>query len=219
MSSSASPFQLSDLKNSQNPYSLFEAARAGGSVQKSGGPWLVFGHAEGTELLRSSTTRSGFIADLHRNRLPAGAARDEMTHRINFLDPPQHTRVRKLVSKAFTPRRTTMLRPFIERISRGLLDSISYEKPVDLIRAYAHEVPSLVISELLGIPVVYRDRLTALSESVARLLSAESDKNEVNEAIEAAEGIHATPARANGGAAKPARGRPVERAARCPGRR
>ncbi|MBW2295884.1 MAG: cytochrome P450 [Deltaproteobacteria bacterium] len=113
------------------------------------------------------------MADGYRDRLPPGAAREEMSHRINFLDPPQHTRVRRLVGKAFTPRRTELLRPF-------------------LISAYAHEVPSLVISELLGVPVEYRDRLTLLSDRVSRLLGTVNDQAELTDAIAAAEEMHET---------------------------
>ncbi len=61
--------------------------------------------------------------------LPAGAARDEMSHRINFLDPPDHTRVRRLVSKTFTPRRVAALVPWIERTAAELLDGIDPREP------------------------------------------------------------------------------------------
>jgi len=185
-------FQLGDLKDTQDPYGLFESARIRGPVQRSGSSWLVFGHAEATALLRNSATRSGFIADGYLNRLPPGAAREEMGHRINFLDPPRHGRVRKLVGKVFTPRRTARLRPFTEGLARDLLDPIAGDRPIDLIQAYAHEVPSLVISELLGVPVEHRDRLTMLSDHVSRLLGTGNDADELARAISAAEEIHET---------------------------
>lgn len=187
-----SAFQIGDLKHSQDPYAILEAARRHGPVQDAGGSWFVFGHAEATEILRSSSTRSGFIADGFRSRLPAGAARDEMAHRINFLDPPDHTRVRRLVGKAFTPRRTMSLRPFVESIARRLLASLPSDEPIDLVRAFAHEVPSLVISELLGVPVEDRDRLTLLSDRVSRLLGTENTESEIADAIAGAEEMHAT---------------------------
>ncbi len=185
-------FQLGDLKNAEDPYSVLEAAREHGPVQRSGGIWLVFGYAPSTELLRSSATRSGFIAEGYRNRLPPGAAREEMSNRINFLDPPQHGRVRRLVGKAFTPRLTTRLRPFVEEVARKLLASLAGDRPIDLVRAYTHEVPSLVISELLGVPAEYRDRLTLLSDRVSRLLGTENEAAEFADAIVAAEEMHET---------------------------
>ena len=115
-----------------------------------------------------------------------------MGHRINFLDPPRHGRVRKLVGKVFTPRRTAGLRPFVEGLSRELLAPIAGDQPIDLIRSYAHEVPSFVISELLGVPIEYRDRLTKLSDRVSRLLGTGNDEHELAEALSAAEEIHAT---------------------------
>jgi cytochrome P450 len=192
MSSTDQSFQLGDLKDAADPYSLFESARLGGPVQRSGGSWLILGHAEATELLRNSATRSGFIADGYRSRLPPGAAREEMGHRINFLDPPRHGRVRKLVGKVFTPRRTAGLRPFVEGLARELLAPIARDQSIDLIRSYAHEVPSLVISELLGVPIEHRDRLTMLSDRVSRLLGTGNDEHELAEALSAAEEIHST---------------------------
>lgn len=184
-------FWIGDLKGSQDPYAILDVARQNGSVQDAGGSWFVFGHAEATEILRNSSARSGFIADGFRNRLPPGAAQDEMAHRINFLDPPDHTRVRRLVGKAFTPRRTTGLRPFVESIARELLEQLPSDEPVDLVHAFAHEVPSLVISELLGVPVDNRGRLTLLADRVSRLLGTDNTEEELVDAIAGAEEMHA----------------------------
>jgi pimeloyl-[acyl-carrier protein] synthase len=185
-------FELGMLKNSEDPYALLAAARQDGPIQRSGGSWMIFGHAEATQLLRSSSTRSGFIADGYRGRLPPGAAREEMANRVNFLDPPRHGRVRGLIGKAFTPRRTSELRPFVKNITRGLLEPLPTDQHVDLIHDYAHEVPSLVISELLGVPIEHRDRLTDLSEKVSRLLGTGIEGDELQNALEAAEEMHET---------------------------
>ena len=192
MSTDRGGFEPGDLRNAQDPYALFRAAREAGPVQCRAGSWMIFGHAEVSELLRNAETRSGFIADGYRRRLPAGAARDEMAHRINFLDPPRHGQVRRLIGKVFTPRRTSRLRPFVEGLSRRLLEALPEDQPIDLIPAYAHEVPSLVISELLGVPAEYRDRLTILSEQVSRLLGTGIDDAELERAIAGAEEMHAT---------------------------
>ena len=196
MSSNSIPddqsFLPADLKNSTDPYKLFEAARRRGPVQATGDSWVILGHSEATQLLRSSSSRSGFIAEGYLRRLPPGAAREEMGHRINFLDPPRHARVRHIMGKAFTPRRTTRLRPFVEEISRSLLESVDANRPLDLIQSYAHEVPSLVISELLGVPTRNRDRLTRLSDRVSRLLGTGNSDAELADALTAAEEMHVT---------------------------
>lgn len=185
-------FELSDVKDSADPYSLYRTAREGGTVQRSGGTWLVLGHAEGSAIMRNSATRSGFIGEGYKSRLPPGAAREEMSHRINFIDPPRHGQVRKLISKAFTPRRTSQLNPFVEDLARSFLEGMHEDQPVDLLQAYAHEVPSLVISELLGVPVEHRDRLTVLSDRVSRLLGTGNTSEELTDAIKGAEEMHAT---------------------------
>ena len=143
-------------------------------------------------MLRSPTTRSGFIADLYRELLPPGAARDEMSHRVNFLDPPDHTRVRRLVAKAFTPRRVAALKPYVAALCEQLLRPLAGARNIDLIATFAHQVPSLVISELLGVPTADRDRLTTLSDRVSELLGLRANlERGPGGAIEAAESLHA----------------------------
>ncbi|GAB3682720.1 cytochrome P450 family protein [Saccharopolyspora tripterygii] len=84
---------------------------------------------------------------------------DDGTRRFNSaiseqmlnMDPPDHTRMRKLVVKAFTSRRIEALRPRVEEITAGLLDDMAGETEVDLLDAFAFPLPIQVISELLGV--------------------------------------------------------------------
>lgn len=73
-------------------------------------------------------------------------------HMLN-ADPPDHTRLRKLVNKAFTARRVEALRPRIEEITESLLDAMAGQDEVDLLEAFAFPLPITVICELLGVPV------------------------------------------------------------------
>ncbi len=68
------------------------------------------------------------------------------------LDPPDHTRLRSLVSKAFTPRSVTALKPRIEEIVDELLDGVDGERRFDLIDSFAFPLPVIVIAEMLGVP-------------------------------------------------------------------
>jgi cytochrome P450 len=72
------------------------------------------------------------------------------SHLLN-LDPPDHTRLRRLVSKAFTPRRVADFEPRVVDIADRLLDAFG-DGPVDLVRAYAFPLPVVVICEMLGVP-------------------------------------------------------------------
>lgn len=185
-------FDPSQLASASDPYRCLEDARQSGPVQRSASAWIVFGHAAAEQVLRSPKGRSGFIAELYRSVLPEGAAREELSHRINFLDPPDHPRVRQLVSKAFTPRRIAGLRPFVAALSRDILGKFVDIGEFDLYADFAHQVPALVISELLGVPPQDRDRLTKLSDDVAKLLGlGDMTEERLRIGVAAAEEMHA----------------------------
>ena len=67
------------------------------------------------------------------------------------LDPPEHTRLRALVSKAFTPRAVAKLRTRVEEITAGLLDAVAGKERFDLIAAIAYPLPVTMIAEMLGV--------------------------------------------------------------------
>src|SRR6266545_1117759 len=125
-----------------------------------GGParppaWLITGYADARAALndpRLRKTPPGWQPD------PARAAID--MHLLNS-DPPDHERLRRLVNKAFTPRRSERLRPRIASITAELLDDISTHDEVDLVASFAFPLPLTVICELLGVPVADRDDLHA----------------------------------------------------------
>jgi cytochrome P450 len=71
---------------------------------------------------------------------------------ILYRDPPDHTRLRRLVSKAFTPRAVERLRPRIEQVADELLDQMDVHEVVDLLPSFAVPLPVIAISELLGVP-------------------------------------------------------------------
>ncbi|MFF4600910.1 cytochrome P450 family protein [Amycolatopsis sp. CA-161197] len=83
-------------------------------------------------------------------------------HMLN-TDPPDHTRLRKLVNKAFTPRAIAGLRPRIEQITTQLLDAMAEHEQVDLMAAFAGPVPITVICELLGVREADRGEFTGWS--------------------------------------------------------
>ena len=82
------------------------------------------------------------------------------------IDPPDHTRLRGLVNKAFTPHRIEALRPRIEQIADELLDHVQGHSGMDLIISYAFPLPITVIAELLGVPVDDRDRFRSWTKAV-----------------------------------------------------
>ncbi|GGZ64678.1 cytochrome P450 [Streptomyces inusitatus] len=88
-------------------------------------------------------------------------------HMLNS-DPPKHTRLRKLVSSGFTPRRVEALRPRIQGVVNTLLDEAPTREPVDLLAVFAFPLPIIVICELLGVPEADRAKVQGWSTTVAQ---------------------------------------------------
>ena len=88
------------------------------------------------------------------------------TTSLIFNDPPYHTIVRKLLSAAFTPRKLAEMTPLIETVVDGLLDRLEDLKEFDLINAFAKELPTEVISFMLGIPDQHREKLRGFSLAI-----------------------------------------------------
>ncbi|MGY5049411.1 cytochrome P450 family protein [Streptomyces sp. 900105755] len=141
----------------RDPYPTYAALRAQCPVQQvpagSGGrnSYLVTGFEEAREALadsRLSKDTAGFFAGKEsRRRLHPAVA-----HNMLATDPPDHTRLRRLVMNSFTTRAVEELRPFIARTADALLDRWPAEGPVDLVATLAVPLPVIVICELLGVP-------------------------------------------------------------------
>jgi cytochrome P450 len=98
------------------------------------------------------------------SRMPESFAFIEQ-HMLN-RDGADHRRLRRLVTKAFTPRMVEQLRPRIEEIAGGLLDAVEARGEMDIVEEYAFPLPITVIAELLGIPVADRDRFRRWSNAI-----------------------------------------------------
>lgn len=95
---------------------------------------------------------------------------DAIYRSLLMLDAPDHTRLRKLVVKAFTPRMVERLRTRIEALVDELLDAVADRGEMDLVRDLSYPLPVIVIAEMLGIPAADRERLKRWSDDLATLL-------------------------------------------------
>ena len=102
-----------------------------------------------------------------------------------FQDPPDHTRLRAIVSKAFTPRSIEALRPRSRAIVDELLDAVEDGTDIDMIEALAYPLPVIVIAEMLGVPAEDRADFKAWSDIVARTLEPTITAAEMREAEQA----------------------------------
>lgn len=93
-----------------------------------------------------------------------------------FLNPPDHTRLRGLVSRAFTPKTVEKLRPHVERLTDELLDELSGQ--IDIMDALAWKLPATVISEMLGVPLEMRETFRPLVRSATQMLEPTLTKEE-----------------------------------------
>jgi cytochrome P450 len=131
------------------------------------GAWHVFQYADVAGILADPATYSSDLSGL----IPAQEEIDLFT-KGNFvrMDPPRHDKLRKLVSKAFTPRVVAELEPRITAITNELLDEVVGSPQFDLVEALAYPLPVTVIAELIGVPVADRERFRRWADS---LLSAQ----------------------------------------------
>jgi cytochrome P450/uncharacterized OsmC-like protein len=154
-----------------DPFGHFAAARARCPVQKvrlADGhlAWVVLGYDAARQALGDSRISKDMLAALEANDevVAEGLPGPEFSRHMLNIDPPDHTRLRRLVSRAFVPGRIAALEPAVRAIADGLLDELDAAGPdatVDLIEGYAYPLPFGVIGELLGIPAADRPRLHA----------------------------------------------------------
>ncbi|WP_433614577.1 cytochrome P450 family protein [Paenibacillus cellulositrophicus] len=101
-----------------------------------------------------------------------------------MVDPPDHTRLRRLVSKAFTPRMIEDLRPRIQQIADELLDKVVSKGKMELISEFAYPLPIIVISEMLGIPGHHQARFREWTHKLAEGALNPGQANLVQEALQ-----------------------------------
>jgi cytochrome P450 len=124
----------------------------------------VLGHDAARQALNDPRISKDMLAALEDNEdvVAGGLPGPEFSRHMLNVDPPDHTRLRRLVSRAFVPPRVAALEPAIRKIAETLLDRLDDAGPgatVDLVAGYAHPLPFDVIGELLGISSADRPRL------------------------------------------------------------
>ncbi len=177
------PISWSDLlaqETKRDPAAFFAQMRAQAPLYHftdffgmGGEAWIATSYDDAALILRDPR----FIKDAHKvtpsgdrpsatHQLPPRAEVFAWRRDMLTTDPPDHTRLRNLVSKAFTPRVIELLRPRIQQIADGLLDGTQDRGHMDLIGEFAFPLPITVICELLGIPVEERKQFRTWTQTL-----------------------------------------------------
>ncbi|MBO0791936.1 MAG: cytochrome P450 [Ktedonobacteraceae bacterium] len=181
----ASPLSLKDALHPPylaKPSALYHQLRANGPVYWDDGlqAWAVTSYDISMAVLRDSRRFSSNRVPLNLDRLPeplrlqAAPVLHMLARQMLFLDSDDHTRLRRLVSSAFTPRRIEGLRTHIQAIVDQLLDALQERELVEITRDFASQIPSLVIAQLLGAPTEDRAQFLAWNDALVMLLDASS---------------------------------------------
>ena len=183
-------FDPFDPQWSSDPFPLYADLRQRAPIHRNAlGFWVVARHEDCLAVLRDRRASSDSL-NVDTERMPEGfrtpVADDDPVAQAMiemrpflFRDPPDHTRLRGLVSKAFTPKVVESLRDGTQRVVDELLDAALDTGEVDLLEAFAYPLPVRVICDLLGVPVEDHGRFREWSNVLARgldpdfLLSAE----------------------------------------------
>ena len=163
--------QLLDPANRADPYPIFRQLREAGPLQLPDANLCVFaGFADCDEVLRHPSSCSDRLkSTAAQQAVAAGAqARPFGTPGFLFLDPPDHTRLRKLVSKAFSPKVVRQLESDIVGLVDRLLDKVEDCGRFEVIGDLAHPLPVAVICRLLGVPVEDEPKFSWASELLAQ---------------------------------------------------
>ncbi len=168
-----------------DPYPVFARERELGAVawHEPTGMFLTFSHAAAGAVLRERK-----LGRVWRDREPAAELEPfNLLHRNQMMEnePPNHTRLRRLVSGAFLRGHVERLRPRVQELAGCLLDEVD-PGGFDVIEAYAEPLPVLVIAELLGVPESLVPELRLWSQAIVRMYEPSPSQAVVDEAVSAA---------------------------------
>jgi cytochrome P450 len=177
---------LRDPRLVADPYPWFAAERARGPVayHEPSGRWLTFSHAAAGAVLRNRG-----LGRVWRDREPAAYLEPfNLLHRHQMMEnePPEHTRLRRIVARAFNRGHVERLRPRVRVLAGQLLDAVD-PAGFDVVGEYAEPLPVLVIAELLGVPAALAPRLREWSQAIVRMYEPAPSGAVVAAAVLAAE--------------------------------
>src|SRR5438067_8087177 len=199
MSDVAVAFNPFEPGYAKNPYPRYRALREHDPVHRTPfGVWALFRYDDVLRFLRDPSLS---VEDARAKPTPLTPYMEEvLAERVQDRergsramlnrDPPDHTRLRKLVSKAFTPRRIEDLRPRVQQLVDGYLDQAAAAGGMELVGDYAFKLPFAVITEMMGMPGADEAKLRDWSGTLVRTLEPVVDPELMNAIADAAQNMH-----------------------------
>lgn len=177
----ASPEYIAD------PYPLLRHIRETDPVHRSKMGWLVTRYDDAAAVLRGSRVWGAPLAPKHRLSLYGpGPMYEYASRRMTGYNPPEHTRLRSLVTKSFSAKRVEALRPQIQKIADVLLNSVRGAHEFDVIETLAHPLPCQVICDLIGVPLSDSPQLSSWTGAIQSVLGPAARPEHIAVANEAA---------------------------------
>ncbi|OBJ84371.1 cytochrome P450 [Mycobacterium asiaticum] len=187
--------QLLDPVNRADPYPVCAELRGNGPLVLPGSDFVLFSsYRDCDEVLRHPASSSDHLKSTAAQQMLEAdpSLRKGTPPSFLFLDPPDHTRLRKLVSKAFAPKVVNALQPEISALVDGLLDRIAEQGSFDVVADFAYPLPVAVICRLLGVPIEDEPQFSHASAVLAKSLDpffTDEQSDELNESLGAGAGL------------------------------
>jgi len=153
----------------QNPFPSLRDLREYDPVHLTRAGWLLTRYKDCAEVLASRAFGMRGIEDVLRKQIGPGPAFEFIANRFHSYDPPEHTRLRSLVARAFSAHRIQEMRAHIETLAERFLDQAGGDTSFDLVEKLAYPLPSRVIAEMLGTPMEERMQLNVWTERILKL--------------------------------------------------
>ncbi len=156
-----------------DPYPLYDWVRENDPVHRApDGNWVLVRYADAHAVLRDPrfSNNPAHLGPEVAAQVGSSPVRRVGSRLMMFLDPPDHTRLRSLVSQAFTPKVVESLRPRIHALVDELLDAVADKGEMDVLADLGYPLPTIVICELLGVPLADRELFKDWSADASRLL-------------------------------------------------
>jgi cytochrome P450 len=167
-----------DPERVANPYALFDELRVRSPVHWSDRyrAWFITQWDDVFDALRDPRFSSDRIMPVfdtkltEQQRAERKPTFDILQYWMVFNDPPEHTRLRGLVNRAFTPKAVSMLRPRMELLVAELIEEVRPRGSMDLIQDFAFPIPAIMIAEMMGVPSEERDLFKGWSDAIMTLV-------------------------------------------------